>query len=84
MVYKILCLICCVCFLEARLVFIHIPKTGGTTLRLLLEMQVDQDEIYPYKNHLQAKSPMRGELVSGISPIGFVKGRILNSMQRSP
>lgn len=58
---------------EAKLYFFHIQKTAGTTLRLLLEMQVAQDEIYPYRNRLQAKDPMKEHLISGHFPYWLCK-----------
>jgi hypothetical protein len=51
--------------LEARLYFIHVPKTAGTTLRLMLEMQVAADEIYPYRHLTKAMEPVHHDLVSG-------------------
>lgn len=54
--------------LEARLYFIHVPKTGGTTLRYLLEMQVGMDEIYPYRNEKDARESIHHELISGHLP----------------
>ena len=54
--------------LEGRLYFIHVPKTGGTTLRLLLEMQLNEEEIYPYRNCETAKDPISEKLVSGHLP----------------
>ena len=70
--FRKLILLLIFCFsLEARLYFIHIPKTAGTTLRQLLEMQLDSGEIYPYKNHMQAKGSVDHELVSGHFPFWF-------------
>ena len=54
--------------LEARFYFIHVPKTGGTTLRYLLEMQVASDEIYPHRIQRWAQDPIRHNLVSGHLP----------------
>jgi hypothetical protein len=57
------------CFsMEARLYFVHVPKTAGTTLRYLLETQVGGKEIYPYRNQRQARSPITHDLVSGHLP----------------
>jgi hypothetical protein len=58
---------------EARLYFLHIPKTGGTTLRLLLEQELSSDEIYPFRNSKSAKSPVQEELVSGHFLYAFCK-----------
>ncbi len=33
----------------ASLIFLHIPKTGGTTLHYLLEQQYDKNFFYPFK-----------------------------------
>lgn len=60
-------------FLEARLYFLHIPKTGGTTLRLLLEQQFSEDEIYPFRNRKAATRPVEEELVLGHFPYWFCK-----------
>jgi hypothetical protein len=46
----------------------HVPKTGGTTLRLLLEMQLSEDELYPYRNCATAKYPITEKLASGHLP----------------
>lgn len=51
--------------LGARLYFIHIPKTAGTTLRHLLEMQIGVDEIYPHRNPQTAKELVHHDVVSG-------------------
>ncbi len=51
--------------------FIHVPKRGGTTLRLLLELQLDEKEIYPVRNYASVKSPVKEELVSGHFPYWF-------------
>ena len=60
--------------LESRLYFVHIPKTAGTTLRTLLEMQVSAEEIlYPYRNRKTAKAPVVQELVSGHLPSWLCK-----------
>lgn len=56
---------------EARLYFMHVPKTGGTTLRCLLEQQLAVQEIYPYRNSKSARGPVHGELVSGHFPFWF-------------
>lgn len=54
--------------LEARIYFIHIPKTAGTTLRYLLAMQVEAHEIYPYHNQRDAKELIHHALVLGHLP----------------
>lgn len=59
--------------LESRLYFIHVPKTGGTTMRLLLEMQLSSDEIYPHRNIKTAVEPIKEELVSGHLPYSLCK-----------
>ncbi|MEI8365606.1 MAG: sulfotransferase family 2 domain-containing protein [Parachlamydiaceae bacterium] len=59
--------------LDARLYFMHVPKTGGTTLRLLLELQLDANEIYPVRNAKQAKVPIKQDLISGHFPYWFCK-----------
>ena len=59
--------------LEARLYFMHVPKTGGTTLRFLLELQLSSDEIYPFRNCKSAAGPVTENLVSGHFPYWFCK-----------
>jgi hypothetical protein len=60
--------------LDARLYFNHISKTGGSTLRLLLELQVEIDEIYPYRHpDLGKKKPVEEDLVSGHFPYWYCK-----------
>jgi hypothetical protein len=59
--------------LESRLYFIHIPKTGGTTLRLLLEQQLSMEEIYPFKNPKNSKTPIKQDLVSGHFPYYYCR-----------
>jgi hypothetical protein len=59
--------------LDARLYFLHIPKTAGTTLRLLLELQVSANEIYPYRNYTHARGPIEKNLISGHFPYWFCK-----------
>lgn len=59
--------------LDARMYFMHIPKTGGTTLRLLLEQQVSAEEIYPFRNTKHAIGPINEWLVSGHFPYWFCK-----------
>lgn len=60
-------------YLEARLYFLHVPKTGGTTLRLLLASQLSAEEIYPYRNTRSKVGPVKEELVSGHFPYWFCK-----------
>ncbi len=60
-------------FLEARIYFLHIPKTGGTTLRLLLESELSAHEIYPCRNIHGDIVPVTHELVSGHFPYWFCK-----------
>jgi len=57
--------------LEGRLYFLHIPKTGGTTLRFLLEQQLTKDEIYPDHFYKTAKSEVAHKLVDGHFPYWF-------------
>lgn len=59
--------------LDARLYFLHIPKTAGTSLRLMLELQVSAGEIYPYRNQSKAKGAVTQELVSGHFSYEFCK-----------
>ena len=59
--------------LDARLYFIHIPKTGGTTLRLLLESQLSLNEIYPARTPNQSTAKLSHALVSGHIPYWFCK-----------
>ena len=58
---------------DARLYFMHIQKTGGTTLRLLLELQLSTEEIYPFRNPKHANAPITQNLVSGHFPYWFCK-----------
>ena len=58
---------------HARVYFIHIPKTAGTTMRSILEQQLEEAVIYPRRNHFQPSVPVRQELVSGHFPYWFCK-----------
>lgn len=59
--------------LDARLYFLHIPKTGGTSLRLMLEQQLSFAEICPFRNRLDITGPISYELVSGHFPYWLCK-----------
>jgi hypothetical protein len=59
--------------LEARIYFLHVPKTGGTTLRHLLESQLSTHEIYPYRSIQSGLALVKEELVSGHFPYWFCK-----------
>ena len=61
--------------LNARLYFIHVPKTGGTTLRLLLEQQLATNEIYPFRHQKHANAAIEQSLVSGHFSYSFCKNR---------
>lgn len=61
------------CQIDARIYFLHVPKTGGTTMRLLLEQQLATSEIYPHRNQKTAKDPVTQELVSAHLPYWFCK-----------
>lgn len=56
-----------------RVYFLHIPKTAGTTLRLMLEAQLHEKEIYPYRNQRHPRIPVTHELVSGHFPYWLCK-----------
>lgn len=61
------------CGLEGRLYFLHIPKTGGTTLRLLLESQLAAQEIFPFRNTRSEVGLVKENLVSGHFPYWFCR-----------
>jgi len=56
-----------------RFYFIHIPKTGGTSLHALLENQVDLHDLYPPRRFQKADQPLDHQLVSGHFPYWFCK-----------
>ena len=56
-----------------RFYFIHIPKTGGTSLHALLENQVDLNDLYPPRRFQKANQPLDHQLVSGHFPYWFCK-----------
>jgi hypothetical protein len=58
---------------QQRFYFIHIPKTGGTSLHALLENQVDLQELYPPRRFQKANQPPDHQLVSGHFPYWFCK-----------
>ena len=53
-------------FCSARINFLHIPKTGGTTLHALLEDRFSISEIYPHRR-------IKG-YNSGNDQIGIIEG----------
>jgi len=70
----------------ARIKFVHIPKTGGTTIHALLENRFHINEIYPYRrvggaieNGETARDSAQGmpffehELISGHFPYWFIE-----------
>ncbi len=54
-----------------RLYFIHIPKTGGTSLHSLLENQINLTDLYPPRRFQHANRPVAHEYVSGHFPYWF-------------
>ncbi len=61
--------------LDARLYYIHIPKTGGSTIRTLIESKVHLSELYPRRMPKREKNqpemPLYQEIVSGHFPLWF-------------
>ncbi|MBX9924458.1 MAG: sulfotransferase family protein [Rhabdochlamydiaceae bacterium] len=57
--------------LDARLYFLHIPKTGGTTIHTVLENQIHLNELYPPRKASMANIPVNHEFVSGHFPFWF-------------
>jgi len=60
-------------FKPQRLYFIHIPKTGGTSLHTLLENQIDLADLYPPRRFQKVNQPVQHQLVSGHFPYWFCK-----------
>lgn len=69
---------------EARIKFIHIPKTGGSTIHEVLSQYFYENQIYPYRRINRALSPnakkkaeampsIQHELVSGHFPYWFME-----------
>jgi Sulfotransferase family len=56
-----------------RLYFIHIPKTGGTSLHTLLENQIDLADLYPPRHFGKINQQVHHQLVSGHIPYWFCK-----------
>lgn len=60
---------------EARLYFIHIAKTGGSSMRALLEKEIHVSELYPRRMPVRTpggSSPsITQEIVSGHFPLSF-------------
>lgn len=56
-----------------RFYFIHIPKTGGTSLHTLLENQIDLKDLYPPRRFQKANIPVNHLLVSGHFPYWFCR-----------
>ncbi|MBX9744107.1 MAG: sulfotransferase family protein [Chlamydiales bacterium] len=71
--YILLALFCVCCSkpMPARFYFIHIPKTGGTSLHAILENQVDLENLYPPRRFQKANIPVAHEYVSGHFPFWF-------------
>ncbi|MBX9839652.1 MAG: sulfotransferase family 2 domain-containing protein, partial [Silvanigrellaceae bacterium] len=61
--------------LNGRLYYIHIPKTGGSTIRTLIESKVHLSELYPRRmpkrEQNQPETPLSQEIVSGHFPLWF-------------
>lgn len=56
-----------------RFYFIHVPKTGGTSLHTLLENQIDLHDLYPPRRFQKADIAVNHQLVSGHFPYWFCK-----------
>ena len=56
-----------------RFYFIHIPKTGGTSLHSVLENQMDLKDLYPPRRFQKVDQPVAHEYVSGHFPFWFCK-----------
>lgn len=54
-----------------RFYFIHIQKTGGTSLHTILENQVDLEDLYPPRRFQKANIPIAHEYISGHFPFWF-------------
>lgn len=62
------------CDIQARLYFLHIPKTAGISLHSLLENNFHFLEIYPQKGNYEVfenNNPINHELISGHFPVWF-------------
>lgn len=57
--------------LHGRVYFIHIPKTGGTSLHAVLENSIHLKEIYPARQVIRASMSVNHKLVSGHFPYSF-------------
>ncbi len=69
--------------MPTRFYFIHIPKTGGTSLHTILESQVDLADLYPPRRFQKANMPIAHEYTyQVIFPIGFAISWIKNLIRR--
>lgn len=59
------------CEQPRRLYFLHIPKTGGTSLHTLLENQIDLKDLYPPRRFQAINEPIKHQFVSGHVPYWF-------------